>query len=611
MAGHGVEPSESADAESLEQQLELVVASDRGGAGENSCLFLVGQSGRGRLFPLSSGEVIIGRAPETDICLDEPAVSKAHTRLLRRGGDWWIEDLGSTNGTFVNGSRVIGSMPLTPGSSIMIGEARMLYLAGGLSREQTVFLAPNMTTDRLSRGTIPTTTASQRITTAPAVEEDPLALMFRILRLAKRYILHYAWLATVLICLGAAAGVAHSRLRPPAGTAWFEISLKEEASENPVDQQGGGRQRAFFGSAESVFLSLPLIRKTLAKLGQDSDDAAAIAVQKYLAFEPEGQTMATWRGEYSAPTSREAVELLQTHLDNFLETEIEKALQVFRTQTEFLSARLSEAAEGMRKAEGEFVAFRERHPDVQPGAERTAATTSGPTGYRVGRVQTTDSRLSLARQRLASYDPLAGRRLEEIGAREKAVTAAKAELEAARQRGLGDRHPDIRKLTTQLEHAQAQLASAREAKTTKEQKQASPEYQRLREEVQKLESEAKAVEEIAAAAKRASPPSTKKEPRDSLPKLEADYLMAEAALAAAQQHHTTLSQRLRASELQLELERANAEAHYDVITPPTAEVVSLVATSVKRGLLGAAIGFALTLLIAGALELHRLSKMYA
>ena len=52
------------------------------------------------------GEITIGRGPENAIPLRDPAVSRSHARIVRRDGDWMIEDLDSQNGTFVNGQRL-------------------------------------------------------------------------------------------------------------------------------------------------------------------------------------------------------------------------------------------------------------------------------------------------------------------------------------------------------------------------------------------------------------------------------------------------------------------------------------------------------------------------
>ena len=71
-----------------------------------------------------SGDATIGRRSACDVVLKDDSVSGQHARLRRRGGRWEIEDLRSTNGTFVNGERVDGAAPLRPGDVIAVGTSR-------------------------------------------------------------------------------------------------------------------------------------------------------------------------------------------------------------------------------------------------------------------------------------------------------------------------------------------------------------------------------------------------------------------------------------------------------------------------------------------------------
>jgi predicted component of type VI protein secretion system len=71
--------------------------------------------------------VNIGRADYNDVILPEPSVSTAHAKLQRRDGVWVLADLGSTNGTFVEGEAVSDETPLTPGATIKFGEVAVLF----------------------------------------------------------------------------------------------------------------------------------------------------------------------------------------------------------------------------------------------------------------------------------------------------------------------------------------------------------------------------------------------------------------------------------------------------------------------------------------------------
>ena len=67
-------------------------------------------------------EVIIGRSSSCDVLLQDKTVSGRHARLTFRLGQWWLEDLGSTNGTFLNGEAVSTAVVLTHGDQIRCGQ---------------------------------------------------------------------------------------------------------------------------------------------------------------------------------------------------------------------------------------------------------------------------------------------------------------------------------------------------------------------------------------------------------------------------------------------------------------------------------------------------------
>ena len=68
---------------------------------------------------------LIGRDVNNSIVLDDDFVSSAHAALTYRGRAWYVEDLGSTNGTFVNGARVDELSPVAFGDEIQIGQVRL------------------------------------------------------------------------------------------------------------------------------------------------------------------------------------------------------------------------------------------------------------------------------------------------------------------------------------------------------------------------------------------------------------------------------------------------------------------------------------------------------
>ncbi|WP_306591224.1 GGDEF domain-containing protein [Geothrix sp. 21YS21S-4] len=75
----------------------------------------------GRIFPLPAGEALVGRAPQAQVVLLDSEVSRHHARLALEDGRIRVEDLGSTNGTHVNGERLRGVRILDAGDRLAIG----------------------------------------------------------------------------------------------------------------------------------------------------------------------------------------------------------------------------------------------------------------------------------------------------------------------------------------------------------------------------------------------------------------------------------------------------------------------------------------------------------
>lgn len=94
--------------------------------GEGSTLTLVLRSVSSpvhQVLKLKAGEYSIGRDPTCDIVVVDPYVSRFHAKILYRDGKWFIEDLGSKNGTYINGEdiRGKGAVELKEGIEIVIG----------------------------------------------------------------------------------------------------------------------------------------------------------------------------------------------------------------------------------------------------------------------------------------------------------------------------------------------------------------------------------------------------------------------------------------------------------------------------------------------------------
>jgi len=82
---------------------------------------------KGRRLPVKVPVVNVGRADFNDVVIADPSVSTSHAKLQRREAVWVLSDLGSTNGTFVEGDRISGEVALTPGATLKFGEVAVLF----------------------------------------------------------------------------------------------------------------------------------------------------------------------------------------------------------------------------------------------------------------------------------------------------------------------------------------------------------------------------------------------------------------------------------------------------------------------------------------------------
>ncbi|MBK9034022.1 MAG: diguanylate cyclase [Myxococcales bacterium] len=80
----------------------------------------------GTLIRLEGREIRIGRSLRAELCLDDDGVSRHHARIRASEGAIWLEDLGSRNGTFVNGVRVSGTVKLEDGDKLHVGRSSIL-----------------------------------------------------------------------------------------------------------------------------------------------------------------------------------------------------------------------------------------------------------------------------------------------------------------------------------------------------------------------------------------------------------------------------------------------------------------------------------------------------
>ncbi|HEX3815877.1 MAG TPA: FHA domain-containing protein [Mycobacteriales bacterium] len=85
-------------------------------------LYVTAGSLTGTQIELTDAPVSIGRAEDSTLVLTDDYASSRHARLMLRDGNWYVEDLGSTNGTYLDRTKVSGPMLVPPGAPIRIGK---------------------------------------------------------------------------------------------------------------------------------------------------------------------------------------------------------------------------------------------------------------------------------------------------------------------------------------------------------------------------------------------------------------------------------------------------------------------------------------------------------
>ncbi len=97
---------------------------------QSACLVQIYGNDLGKRFPISD-EVTIGRSEDCTIVVSVPNVSRRHARVFVDGERWWIEDLGSTNGTQVNDVEIDRPRPLSNGDLVTTGGLVFKFIVGG------------------------------------------------------------------------------------------------------------------------------------------------------------------------------------------------------------------------------------------------------------------------------------------------------------------------------------------------------------------------------------------------------------------------------------------------------------------------------------------------
>lgn len=80
-----------------------------------------------QVYDLNKDSILIGREDDVDIVIDNPSVSRKHAQVRKEGAGWVVEDLGSSNGTFLHGGKITGARELKEGDEIGFGKFSVVF----------------------------------------------------------------------------------------------------------------------------------------------------------------------------------------------------------------------------------------------------------------------------------------------------------------------------------------------------------------------------------------------------------------------------------------------------------------------------------------------------
>lgn len=571
-----------------------------------ACLVVSTGEAAGTVFQLTQPAVLIGRSAEAKVRIDEHAVSASHALIEVEGSKVSLRDLGSTNGTFVNGQRIVQKVVLSGGDTIQAGSTTFLFLArdsngrASIHPEATLELGPSVAALGIERRSRRPSNHAPPILVAPEADDPVSMSLTDVVTLARRYWGYFRrnWgMLTVLALLGAGGGVVHTRLKPPPSSAWFEMKLVSGPHTEDAAQD-------FSAGAENTFRSLPLIRRTLTELGAANvTDGSATFVQSQLSFKRTAFNSSVYRGEYDDVSADRAVAFLSRLLDIYIDSELDKLLSVLEVDAEFDRAQEEQAKRAVGEARSRLVAFSDAHPEAVPKDTKLPEPAPVATGARPSPERLQQSIATKERELYAAYQRV---QKQKAAPYLEQATVVDNKIAEARAQGLKDKHPELARLLTLQATLRGQASTVLAAEPSANEKAADPQIGRLQTELDELRDQKAATPVSArapAAASRRIVATSAAVPAGAQLRIEysdlaGDYERAKAA-------HKLLLDKREATGRQLERERTSAKARFDIISPPTPLQKPPAVIMGKRAALGAAFGFVLAVVLAAYRELRR------
>ncbi|MDB4983635.1 MAG: domain containing protein, partial [Myxococcales bacterium] len=462
--------------------------------------FLLGVGGNhgGRVYPLSHNTVFIGRSELADVHVSDASVSGQHAKIINGSLGFEIEDLGSTNGTTVEGQRVTRAR-LRSGDRLTVGQIEFKFLVDRRVDATMTIIPSGLPTGAPRRDATgvnrdaavvlyqpPPRARSEQSGGAPFVapardEDEGISLEEIIARLAVayRYLQQNFRLIAFFAGIGVFVGIVSAVLLPPPGETICMLKLQPQIKTNPVDATWGRgwsddqQEVRFFASAETAFVQPELVGETLRKLlKHPASDGTVASFAERLRLEP--GTANTYKAVYkekliggSTPTGPE---FLTAHLETYFHREIERAIRTFAAQAEFLRDQLTTVEKEMKRISDEKMQFSQKNSDRLPeeagqmlGSRFELETRRAELTAQVRKLQ---GDLDAQRRALADEGPLASNKFGASQVYRQSLADLNRKLSEAYARGLADGHPEVIALKDEKQRLEGLIQKEMASETT-------------------------------------------------------------------------------------------------------------------------------------------------
>lgn len=551
----------------LDAQLDRAVPS------ESPSAFLMATKGEmvGRVFPLKHNTIVVGRGAECDIQLSDASVSTRHTRLLSRPHGYDVEDLGSTNGTFVDDHAVTRGT-LTSGQRLRLGAVEFKLLLDQRS-QPTMLLVPTL----MQPNTIPAGTVQSRRRLEQDVDADEglslqemLGKGIRVYRVVRKHFMAAGIILGVSLILAAISVI----WLPPGSSAMCEVKLHPEERTNPVDPttSNAPKNTTLFESPERAFINASLIETTLKTLGKPAQQDEVNSVQARLKLEPisENGYIASFSEGMFSRNRYDLVALLTTHVKTYVQNETDKALSVSVAETEFLRSQTTLAEKELSAIDAELRKFKEENLSSLPESATLALGSRAQMEARkpelVAQLTRLKGEIASVKSQMSSDGPLSQGRTQSSTAHRTRLATISEKLAEMRARGLTDEHPEVHALLEEKKLTEGLINQELTAGQSEAERKTSPQLHDLAVKLQSLNSlEAASRTELAELSNRIH---VAKKLLTEMPRV--DARLQELLLKQEDQRklYSGMFEQLKRAEVRLQLERVSVSSRHELTSPP-------------------------------------------